>query len=109
MKNYLFELKIKEFEALNKSYKLIEDILFSGENYLEVVGCVHCYRITPEATIDGYKIPKGNLLNLYECYSQEAFEAKEVALNSWLCPHCGRLFKELLPKFDLTGDKNVSI
>jgi uncharacterized protein with PIN domain len=99
MENFLFELKIKELKLLNKKYKVIEDCLVLTEDKV---------LLKPEPTFDGYKIPKGNLINAIEKQSELTIP-KEVAINCWFCPHCNRLFQELLPDFDHTGIENVSI
>ena len=107
MENFLFELKIKELKLLNKKYEVIEDCLVLIEDKV-LLGCKHCYIVKPEPTFDGYKIPKGNLINAIEKQSELTIP-KEVAINCWFCPHCNRLFQELLPDFDHTGIENVSI
>jgi hypothetical protein len=107
MNNIFFELKIKELKALNKKFKLIEDCLILEENS-ELLGCIHCYMVQPEPTYLGFQIPKGNLINAIEKHSVQTVP-KEIAINCWLCPHCGRLFKELLPDFEFVGVNNVSI
>ncbi len=107
MKNTLFELKIKELSLLNKKFKVVDDCLVL-EDTLELLGCKFCYMVKPEPTYNGFKIPKGNLINATEKESAQSVPM-EVAINCWLCPHCGRLFQELLPDFEYFGVNNVSV
>jgi hypothetical protein len=107
MDNILFELKIKELKLLNKKFKVIEDCLVI-EDGLQFLGCRFCYMVKPEPTRTGFKIPKGNLINAFESKTQQALP-REVLINCWLCPHCGRLFQELLPDFETLGMDHVSL
>jgi hypothetical protein len=109
MDNYLFDLKVKELKALNKKFEIIDDILVLLEDQPVVIGCKECYLVKPEQTQSGYKIPTGYLINFYEKYKGSCGSPPEVLMNCWLCPKCGRLFKELLPSFEFVSLKNVSI
>ena len=112
MHNLVFELKVKEFEILNKKYRLENDILFLVGEQIQILGCKYCYGVQAEATPEGYKIPYGDLINiktLYEKYEQIKQIPNELALNCWLCPYCKKLFNQLIPDFDLLGVNNVSI
>ncbi len=106
----LFELKIKELKALKKEYHLDNDILFMKEkDNVYLLGCKFCYLKKPEPTFEGYRIEAGNLVNYYEKFLDQCTVPKEIAVNAWLCPHCSRLFKELLPNIEFVEINNVSI
>lgn len=108
--NDLFELKIKELKCLNKKFDLHKGILIVYEkNYPVVLGCDICYMKKPIATISGYKIDGGELVNFYEKYKEHCTIPVEMAINCWLCSKCGRLFKELLPEMEVFEIQNVSL
>jgi len=110
MSNYLFDLKIKELNALNEKYFIKDDMLvIYYKDSPVLLGCKYCYMIKAEITNNGYKIPVGDLVNYYEKFKEAITCPEEIARNCWLCPHCMRLFKELIPEFDFLEVKNVSI
>lgn len=100
-KNHLFNLKVKELTLLKKQFKVIDNVLVITENGYEVLGCVECYMVNPVATTNGYSIPAGELINFYEKLSEVNNLPIEIAINCWMCPFCGRLFKELIPDFEI--------
>lgn len=98
--NTLFELKIKELKLMKKKYQIFNDILILLENqYPEILGCKYCYQITPQSTQSGFIIENKHLINYYNQYKINCTIPKDIAINCWLCPFCGRLFKELIPNF----------
>ncbi len=106
----LFELKIKELQLLKKEYYLNNDILYiKDRGQVSLIGCRFCYMQTPEATFDGYQIEAGKLVNYYEKFLNECTVEKEIAINTWMCPHCFRIFLELLPAIEFVEVNNVSI
>lgn len=109
--NLLFDLKIKELTLLKKDFQIIDNnVIVLKDNGIIILGCRDCYMVSPTSTQSGYKIPAGNLVNFYEKLKEANNLPKEIAINCWMCPKCGRLFKELIPEFDISnGETNVSI
>ena len=107
MENVSFNLKIKEFQLASVDFALVNDILYNKDSK-ELLGCKFCYNITPEPIIDGFRIPLGNLINVLEAYPDYK-GPDEIKMNMWLCPHCNKLFQELLPNFEYIGENNVSL
>jgi hypothetical protein len=106
--NKLLDLKIRELKLLNKNIEIINDVVYLKDKNKIVIGCDQCYAVTPKANKKGYEIPAGNLVNLYETHNNLNIPV-EISSNCWLCPKCGRLFQELLPRY-ITGDiNNVSL
>ena len=106
--NKLLELKIRELSLLKKDFEFINDILYLNDKNKIVLGCILCYATTPIAESDGYSIPAGKLVNLREKHNELNIPI-EISSNCWLCPKCGRLFQELLPKYHIGEHTNVSL
>ena len=102
MNNYLFDLKIRELQLLNKNFELLNDgiLLIFEKNAAILMGCKNCYQVMPIATESGFKIDAGDLINYFNKYGSFSTLPPEIAIKCWLCPCCGRLFRELLPPID---------
>lgn len=98
--NFLFDLKIKELSLMRKKFAVNNDILVVFEDKPVVLGCRLCYMAEPVPTAQGYDIPGGSLVNLHEKLEGKADIPKELAINCWMCPVCGRIFQELIPQYD---------
>jgi len=108
--NALFELKIRELNALGKEFylenqenhsKLFEVSIDKTGKKLIFLGCEKCYLVIPKATKEGYSLPNGDtLVNLYSFKNEKDYNIpKELALNIWLCPYCKKVFNDLIPEY----------
>ena len=110
MENFLFDLKIKELQALKQKFEIHDDILILHQDkQIVALGCRLCYMKKPNSNMNGFEIEGGELINYYEKYKEDCTVPVEIAINCWLCPKCGRLFKELLPEMEILEIKNVSL
>ena len=97
--NFLFDLKIRELELLNKNFTINNDILIINEKQPVLIGCRLCYLVTPIATIDGYEINGRKLINHYEKFGNLGVPS-EIANKIWMCPMCFCPVKSLIPKIE---------
>lgn len=107
MENIAFEIRLKELDYHQIQYSVINDILIIL-NDKTIEGCKYCYNMKPEATISGFRIPSGDLINCYEAFPNHV-GPEEIRRNMWMCHYCYRIFQELLPDFEYIGVNNVSV
>lgn len=96
--NELFNLKIRELTCLKKNFQILDNgalIELNENGTINIIGCEKCYMILPTQDHKGYSLPTGRLMNYSEIFNTVA---DNILLNCWFCPHCNRLFKELMIK-----------
>ena len=104
--NDLFELKIRELQALNTKHQLmkLEDysmlFILDKHNMMTLLGCNHCYMTDAIPIVGGYSLPNGKKLSqLSKLFELSNMPYSDSSENIWLCPYCQRVFQELIPEY----------